>query len=106
MSDIPPPPPPPPPPPQQSQTDSKPETEETIKDTSDAVLADIQSPQELTAYVETVLLQLQTKFDDLSLHLFSKMDDMASRIDMLEKSLEELLQQSISEEIVTEESKS
>lgn len=34
------------------------------------------------------------------------MDDMASRIDVLEKSLEELLQQSISEEIVTEESKS
>jgi hypothetical protein len=52
MSDIPPPPPPPPPPPQpQSQTDTKPETEETIKDTSVAVLADIQSPQELTTYV-------------------------------------------------------
>jgi hypothetical protein len=33
-------------------------------------------------------------------------DDMASRIDILEKSLEELLQQSISEETLTEESKS
>lgn len=71
MSDIPsPPPPPPPPPPQpQSQTDSKPETEETIKDTSDAVLADIQSPQELTEYV-SLLKFLTLKINHIYVTLF------------------------------------
>ncbi|CAG8472037.1 15549_t:CDS:2 [Acaulospora morrowiae] len=60
--------------------------------------ADIQSPQELT--VETVLQQLQTKFDDLSTQLITKMDEMGSRIDTLEKSLGELMQQAVVEENV------
>ncbi|CAG8555729.1 15335_t:CDS:2 [Acaulospora colombiana] len=59
---------------------------------------DIQSPQELTAYVETVIQQLQTKFDDLSSLLIEKMDEMGSRIDTLEKSLGDLMQEAVAEE--------
>ncbi|CAJ0877005.1 18392_t:CDS:2 [Entrophospora sp. SA101] len=51
---------------------------------------DVQTPQEL---VENVVQQMQSNFDELSASLFSKMDNMGSRIDTLEKSLGELMEQ-------------
>ncbi|KAJ3397241.1 Heat shock factor-binding protein 1 [Lobulomyces angularis] len=56
-----------------------------------------ETPQELTAFIETVIKQLQSKFEDMSTQIVSKskfeVDDMGSRIDELEKSIGDLLQQ-------------
>ncbi|KAF9917095.1 hypothetical protein BX616_001955 [Lobosporangium transversale] len=53
---------------------------------------DAVSPQELTLYVESLLQQLNTKFDGVSTQIFSRMDEMSSRIEELEKSIGELVQ--------------
>ncbi|ORZ35763.1 heat shock factor binding protein 1-domain-containing protein [Catenaria anguillulae PL171] len=53
-----------------------------------------QQPQaaELGVYVDTLIKQLQSKFDDMSGHIISKIDTMADRLDDLEKSIAELMQ--------------
>ncbi|CAG8585446.1 5974_t:CDS:2 [Diversispora eburnea] len=61
------------------------------------------SPQELITFTESVFQQLQSKFDDFSTNLVTKIDEMGSRIDSLEKSLGELLQQAEPEEIINDE---
>ncbi|CAG8447110.1 14987_t:CDS:2 [Cetraspora pellucida] len=76
-----------------------------INDQPNAVFSDIQTPQELTAFVETMLRQLQTKFDDLSTQLVNKMEDMDSRIDVLQKSLETLMQQAATDNIIVDDLK-
>ncbi|KAG9302770.1 hypothetical protein G9A89_009547 [Geosiphon pyriformis] len=117
---LPPPPPPPPPPlsPTLSASSSNLLIAEATSPKLDAVsvsssgavgssvLDDIQSPLELTAFVETIIQQLQEKFEDLSSRLTSKMDDMSTRIDSLEKSLGELMQHSVAEEILKQEATS
>ncbi|KAF9120900.1 hypothetical protein BGW39_010998 [Mortierella sp. 14UC] len=50
------------------------------------------SPQELTLYVEKLLEQINAKFDGVSSQILGKMDEMSSRIDDLEKSIGELVQ--------------
>ncbi|KAG0371338.1 Golgi transport complex subunit 4 [Mortierella sp. AD032] len=50
------------------------------------------SPQELTLYVEKLLEQINAKFDGVSGQILGKMDEMSSRIDDLEKSIGELVQ--------------
>ncbi|KAF9082086.1 hypothetical protein BGX23_000119 [Mortierella sp. AD031] len=50
------------------------------------------SPQELTLYVEKLLEQINAKFDGVSGQIFSKMDEMSTRIEDLEKSIGELVQ--------------
>ncbi|KAI8805149.1 heat shock factor binding protein 1-domain-containing protein [Cladochytrium replicatum] len=55
---------------------------------------DVQSPQELSVFVETVLKQLQSKFEDVSTQIISKLDEMGSRVDDLEKTIGDLLTQS------------
>ncbi|CAG8644051.1 16445_t:CDS:2, partial [Racocetra persica] len=77
----------------------------TKPDQTNAVFSDIQTPQELTAFVETMLRQLQTKFDDLSSQLVDKMEDMDSRIDVLQKSLETLMQQAATDNIIVDDLK-
>ncbi|KAI8925683.1 hypothetical protein BC831DRAFT_400879, partial [Entophlyctis helioformis] len=46
--------------------------------------------------VESVLRQLQHKFEDVTTQLMSKMDGMGSRLDELERSLGHLVQQETS----------
>ncbi|KAG0197202.1 hypothetical protein BGX28_009293 [Mortierella sp. GBA30] len=65
---------------QQQQQDSDPNSEKNV------------SPQELTLYVEKLLEQINAKFDGVSTQIFSKMDEMSSRIEDLEKSIGELVQ--------------
>ncbi|CAG8621962.1 12633_t:CDS:2 [Gigaspora rosea] len=50
-----------------------------------------------------MLRQLQTKFDDLSTQLVNKMEDMDSRIDVLQKSLETLMQQANNDNIIVDD---
>ncbi|CAG8729363.1 21068_t:CDS:2 [Cetraspora pellucida] len=52
-----------------------------------------------------MLRQLQTKFDDLSTQLVNKMEDMDSRIDVLQKSLETLMQQAATDNIIADDLK-
>ncbi|KAF8532298.1 hypothetical protein JB92DRAFT_2689302, partial [Gautieria morchelliformis] len=51
----------------------------------------ISNPHELTAFVETVLSQLESNFDELSTQVLDRMSQMSSRIDSLESSIQELL---------------
>jgi len=51
----------------------------------------ISSPHELTAFVENVLDDLEKKFDDMSSQVLDRMSKMSSRIDTLELSIQELL---------------
>ncbi|KAF9973614.1 hypothetical protein BGZ73_003136 [Actinomortierella ambigua] len=50
------------------------------------------SPEELTLFVEKLLDQLNTKFDNVSHQLFGKMEEMSTRIEDLEKSISGLMQ--------------
>ncbi|KAI9187906.1 Heat shock factor-binding protein 1 [Blastocladiella emersonii ATCC 22665] len=47
---------------------------------------------ELAVYVDTLLKQLQAKFDDMSMQILTKIDTMGSRLDDLEKSIAELME--------------
>ncbi|XP_065138423.1 heat shock factor-binding protein 1-like protein 1 [Paramisgurnus dabryanus] len=49
--------------------------------------------QDLTAVMETTMQTLQSKFQDLSDQIISKMDEMGTRIDDLEKNVADLMTQ-------------
>ncbi|KAN0125893.1 Heat shock factor binding protein 1 domain containing protein [Russula decolorans] len=53
--------------------------------------ADISSPHELTAFVETLLEQLDTKFDDMSSQIIERMMQMSQRVDALEGSIQDII---------------
>ncbi|KAH8118109.1 heat shock factor binding protein 1-domain-containing protein [Phellopilus nigrolimitatus] len=53
--------------------------------------SDITSPHELTAFVETLLEQLDTKFDDMSSQFLKRMDMMSTRVDALEVSIQDII---------------
>jgi len=55
----------------------------------------ITNPDELTSFVETILKDLEEKFDNMSTQVLEKMDNMSSRIDSLELSLRDLLNNDI-----------
>ncbi|KXN82966.1 Heat shock factor-binding protein 1 [Leucoagaricus sp. SymC.cos] len=55
------------------------------------VPGDISSPHELTAFVETLLEQLDTKFDDMSKQILDRMSQMSSRVDALEASIQDII---------------
>ncbi|PPQ95453.1 hypothetical protein CVT26_008472 [Gymnopilus dilepis] len=57
---------------------------------------DISSPHELTAFVETLLEQLETKFDDMSNQIIDRMNQMSSRVDALEASIQDIINGDIS----------
>ncbi|XP_051991675.1 heat shock factor-binding protein 1-like protein 1 [Xyrauchen texanus] len=54
--------------------------------------------QDLTAVMETTMQALQSKFQDLSGQIISKMDEMGTRIDDLEKNVADLMTQAGMEE--------
>ncbi|TDL25829.1 hypothetical protein BD410DRAFT_784857 [Rickenella mellea] len=52
---------------------------------------EISSPHELTAFVETLLEQLDTKFDDMSNQILDRMNQMSTRVDALEASIQDII---------------
>lgn len=57
-----------------------------------------QGTQELTSFVQNLLQQMQTRFEEMSGNIITRIDEMANRIDDLEKSIAELMQQAGAEE--------
>ncbi|KAH8100793.1 heat shock factor binding protein 1-domain-containing protein [Cristinia sonorae] len=55
------------------------------------VATDISSPHELTAFVETLLEQLDAKFDDMSSQILDRMNQMSARVDALEASIQDII---------------
>ncbi|KDQ24908.1 hypothetical protein PLEOSDRAFT_1107833 [Pleurotus ostreatus PC15] len=53
--------------------------------------SDISSPHELTAFVETLLEQLETKFNDMSSQMIDRMTQMSSRVDNLEAAIQDII---------------
>ncbi|KAJ3783224.1 heat shock factor binding protein 1-domain-containing protein [Lentinula boryana] len=51
----------------------------------------ISSPHELTAFVETLLEQLDTKFDEMSSQILDRMNQMSTRVDALETSIQDII---------------
>ncbi|KAL0578086.1 hypothetical protein V5O48_003904 [Marasmius crinis-equi] len=51
----------------------------------------ISSPHELTAFVETLLEQLDTKFDEMSSQILERMSQMSTRVDALESSIQDII---------------
>lgn len=69
---------------------------ESVKTVSDAPkspprLEDISSPHELTAFVESLLGQLEGKFEDMSSQILDKLNQMSVRVDSLETSIQDLI---------------
>ncbi|GJJ14451.1 hypothetical protein Clacol_008715 [Clathrus columnatus] len=54
-------------------------------------LEDISSPHELTAFVESLLSQLEGRFDDMSSQILDKLSQMSTRVDSLETSIQDLI---------------
>ncbi|EJU04619.1 hypothetical protein DACRYDRAFT_104503 [Dacryopinax primogenitus] len=52
---------------------------------------DISSPHELTAFVESLLTQLETRFDEMSTQVLERMNAMSTRVDSLEVSIQDLI---------------
>jgi len=57
-----------------------------------------QNPQDLTAYVQTLLQDMQLRFATMSTTIISRIDEMGARIDALENSIGELMAQAGIEE--------
>lgn len=60
--------------------------------------ANAQGTQELTAFVQNLLQQMQVRFQEMSDAIITRIDEMGARIDDLEKSIAELMQQAGVEE--------
>lgn len=54
-------------------------------------IEDITSPHELTAYVEQLITQIEGKFDEMSTQILERMNQMSSRVDTLEASIQDLI---------------
>ena len=52
-----------------------------------------QSAEDLTVFVQQLLTQMQTRFEDMSDTIVGRIDDMGKRIDELESSIGELMAQ-------------
>ncbi|SAM82267.1 uncharacterized protein UBRO_20656 [Ustilago bromivora] len=52
---------------------------------------DISSPHQLIDWVDTVLGQLESRFDDMNGQVTSRMNEMSSRIDALGSSIQDLI---------------
>ncbi|EGN99182.1 hypothetical protein SERLA73DRAFT_123000 [Serpula lacrymans var. lacrymans S7.3] len=65
---------------------------------------EISSPHELTAFVETLLEQLDTKFDDMSSQILDRMNQMSARVDALEASIQDIINGDVTTPIVSQAS--
>ncbi|KIS70317.1 uncharacterized protein UMAG_11671 [Mycosarcoma maydis] len=52
---------------------------------------DISSPHQLIDWVDTVMSQLESRFDDMNAQVTARMNEMSSRIDALETSIQDLI---------------
>jgi len=62
--------------------------ERTQSDSASVVSSNPESSGELTAVVDDLLNQLNTKFTTISSELLNKMDDMSRRLDNLEATIQ------------------
>jgi len=63
----------------------------TIPPAAGSATAEISSPHELTAFVETLLEQLDSKFDEMSSQILDRMEQMSTRVDALEGSIQDII---------------
>jgi len=52
-----------------------------------------QNAQDLTVFVQTLLQQMQSRFEQMSESIIGRIDEMGNRIDELEKSIADLMSQ-------------
>ncbi|KAH7884779.1 hypothetical protein F5I97DRAFT_1500660 [Phlebopus sp. FC_14] len=57
---------------------------------------EISSPHELTAFVETLLEQLDNKFDEMSSQILDRMMQMSNRVDALEAAIQDIISGDVS----------
>jgi heat shock factor-binding protein 1 len=62
------------------------------------LLSSVQNNGDLTNFVQTLLTQMQQKFDQMSKTVVDRLDDMGKRIDELEKSVGELINEPVVED--------
>ncbi|WWC86231.1 uncharacterized protein L201_001104 [Kwoniella dendrophila CBS 6074] len=62
---------------------------------------DIISPGELCGFVDTLLSQLETRFDEMSDQVLGRMNEMSQRIDNLENAIENLMQDDLGQDIIS-----
>ncbi|KAH9945418.1 heat shock factor binding protein 1-domain-containing protein [Epithele typhae] len=77
--------------PQTAQSNLSTATSTTAGAPKPASAPDISSPHELTAFVESLLEQLDQKFDDMSNQILDRMTQMSSRVDALEASIQDII---------------
>ena len=65
----------------------------TSKKDTDSASSTSTNPTDLTAFVQTLLDQMQTRFSQMSDQIITKIDDMGARVDELEKSISVLMDQ-------------
>ena len=65
----------------------------TSKKDTDSASSASANPTDLTAFVQTLLDQMQTRFSQMSDQIITKIDDMGARVDELEKSISVLMDQ-------------
>ncbi|SPO22948.1 uncharacterized protein UTRI_01626 [Ustilago trichophora] len=74
------------------------------KDPSSALQApEISSPHQLIDWVDTVLGQLESRFDDMNGQVTARMNEMSGRIDALESSIQDLIHGTLSPVTATNE---
>lgn len=67
-----------------------------VQDTSSSAIADpigMDSPEDLDVFVKELMDNMQTRFNRLSDTIVGRIDDMGVKIDELEKSVNELMDQ-------------
>ncbi|KAK0204389.1 heat shock factor binding protein 1-domain-containing protein [Desarmillaria ectypa] len=67
-----------------------------IPKASVGAVKDISSPHELTAFVETLLENLDAKFDEMSTQILDRMSQMSTRVDALEASIQDIINGDVS----------
>ncbi|PWN52872.1 hypothetical protein IE53DRAFT_366816 [Violaceomyces palustris] len=55
------------------------------------LMGEISSPHQLTDWVDTLISQLENRFDDMSNQVGARMNEMSNRIDALENSIQDLI---------------
>ncbi|WOL12122.1 heat shock factor-binding protein 1 [Canna indica] len=61
-----------------------------LKQTDQESEGSVQSTADMTAFVQDLLVQMRTRFQTMSENIVSKIDEMGSRIEELEKSINDI----------------
>ncbi|WWC66382.1 uncharacterized protein I206_100283 [Kwoniella pini CBS 10737] len=68
---------------------------------NNGTIKDLVSPGELCGFVDNLLTQLETRFDEMSEQVLSRMNEMTQRIDNLENAIENLMQDDLDERLIS-----